>query len=83
MKACIKKACIKNICSAMFTEKFLCTSSAQKMQIPFFFTTKDRGGDPYSEGVSNGYQIASLERILLVIGERDQIASDSQIANLA
>jgi hypothetical protein len=39
------------------------------------------GGRP--KGVPNGSQIASLDRILLAIKERDQIASDFQIASLA
>jgi len=34
-------------------------------------------------GRHNDFQIASLERILLTIKERDQIASDSQITRLA
>jgi hypothetical protein len=35
------------------------------------------------KGVPNGSQTTSLERILLAIKDREQIASDCQIASLA
>ena len=44
-------------------------------------TMLEVGGHP--KGVPNCFQIASLGRILLAIKERDQIASDFQIASLA